>query len=852
LKTPIHGFYKLLLAALFLLSAALTGYSQENNLTGIKFNSQNVPLQQKTSVFLNEGNPIELNNSFSISFDISFWDFRKFGPILRIDDEQGNEIRVIYIQFKNKDTSCIQIIEPFNKTSLDINIPKNKLTRNRWFNVKLAIDKNEKSLKAFWNNDLAGELSYPAEKQNQFKFVFGIKEIKNLNDNDVPAIAVKNVIITENDKIKYQWELNPFKENPLTDKYENAEIKTINPIWLYQDHQKWKHVKDFLISNSSISCLGVAFDSVNSRLFIDRKKDLLIYDLISCKDSIIKYDSQSPAYWNELFYDNEKQVLYSFMNGMGKVSIFDLRKTKWIVSDTSINTSGHYFGSAKFSYPNADDIYLLGGYGWYSVKNDLFKYDFNQREWKKVELKKNEMSPRAWFTFGKSYSEGEFLIYGGTGNESGKQEDGFNNYNDFFLLNLNDSTIKKIEYPERQNINNSTYANYLYLDKKDSTIYFLSKTKEGDYFNIYLNKLNLNTGTVSKVGDTFWSSESDKWIYHYLHFNKTTNEFISVIFDSTLVELYSINYPPISESAQVYAEDKDSGKNNLLLILIPIIVLIIGAAVFIYQRKRNSNTGVSKSDKKEDEYNFVTRHIKNSVNLFGGLWIYDNNENEISQSLPPKLKEIFLLILIRSLNNHHSGITSEELSSIIWPDSSPESVKSNRGVAINKLRKALSSVDGLELEFSDKLWSVKFSNGAGCDYLEYLKLKISKQSDSDSENHCFQTISNIFSGGEFLKGVSYAWLDSIKFAINNEVIIFLKQYFDDMEVQQDVDKHIKLCDIILLFDPVDQDAIKSKIKTLSSVGKHHIAKNTYNLFAAEYKRLYDEHFPLSLEELINS
>lgn len=852
MKTPVPEKFWLPIISLLIIFGVSFGYSQTNDLAGIKFNSKNVSKHQKTSIFLNEGKPLELSNSFYISFDISFWDFKRFGPILRIEDEKGNEIRVVYVPFKNKDTSYIQITEPFNKTSLEIKIPRNELTRNRWFNFKLEIDRKDKILRAYWNNNSIDKINYPIKNQDQFKFVFGIKDLKDFSDYDVPAIAVKNIIISENDKIKYQWELNPFKENPLYDRFENIKVTVVNPVWIYQDHQKWKHITDFFISDSLLNCLGVAFDSVNSRLFIDRKSDLLIYNLISGKDSVIKYDSISPGYWNELFYDDSNQVLYSFMNGMGQVSVFDLREKKWTVIDYSRNYSGHYFGSAKFIYPKGGNLYLLGGYGWYSVKNDLFKYNFYQKKWEKINLKKNEMNPRTWFAFGKGFNEGEYLIYGGLGNKSGKQEDGFNNLNDFFLLNLNDLTLKKLKYPEGQRINYVVLANYLYLNKKDSTVYFLSKTDEGDYFNIYLNKMNLNTGAISRIKDNFWSSRTDKWVYHYLHYNKSTNEFISVIFDSAKVELYSISYPPISETAEVYTENNDSGENNFLVFLIPIFILIAGTTIFVFLKKGKLNTGVSEAANKEVSYNFIVRRNKNSVNLFGGLWIYDKDGNEIFQSLSPKLKEIFLLILLRSLGNHHSGITSEELSSIIWPDSSPESGKSNRGVAINKLRKALSSVEGIDLEFSEKLWIIRFSNGASCDYLDYLKLKTNKQDINEFKDESFQTISNIFGGGEFLKGISYDWLDSIKFAINNEAITFLKQYFDDNEIFQDFDNRIKLCDIILLFDSVDQEAIKLKIKTLSDIGRHHIAKNSFNLFIAEYKRLYDEQFPLSFEELIKS
>jgi len=110
----------------------------------------------------------------------------------------------------------------------------------------------------------------------------------------------------------------------------------------------------------------------------------------------------------------------------------------------------------------------------------------------------------------------------------------------------------------------------------------------------------------------------------------------------------------------------------------------------------------------------------------------------------------------------------------------------------------------------------------------------------------------ITQNGEFLKGISYEWLDSIKFSINNEAIKLIKYYFENEELKTDPEKTIRLCDIVLSFDSVDQDTIKLKIKTLSNQGKPHIAKSIYGLFIAEYKRLYDEHYPTTFDEMISS
>jgi len=829
-------------------------YSQSNKISGIKFNSQNVPRNQKTSIFLNDGQPIELRSSFSISFDISFWDYRKFGPILRIDDEQGNEIRVVYNQFKNNDTSYIQIIVPLNEKNIEIKLPKKDLARNQWFNFKMIFDKKADVIKTYWNNFYVDKITYSFRSENEFYFTFGLKELNSPIDFDVPAISIKNILITQQGKREYFWSLNPLEDNVYTDKLSGNKLKIINPNWVYEDHIKWRKLADIKISDRTIAHRGVAIDSRNSKLFIDCNEKLIIYDLISEKDSFIKYKSPSPAYWNDLFYDNDKQMLYSYFTGMGMVSVYDLRKNLWITIDKSKNSDGHFFGSAKFSYPKSSDLYLLGGYGWYKSKNDLFKYNFEKKEWRKVKLKKNEMTPRAWFTFGKGFREGEYLIYGGLGNESGDQEQGFKSYHDLFLLNMNDTTITKLKLPEKNDFTYQLLHNYNYLDKADSTIYFLSQNEVSSGFNISLNSLSLKTGRVSAVANKFWERSAGKWMYSYLHYNKSTNELISLIFDSTKVEIFSINYPPISETEKTYFKQIKSTNYSALIIFAS---AGIGFAIIIvfYVRKRRTNHSLPLKIKRDGNIlaESGTSTLLNSIQLFGGFHIYNNQGKDLISDFSPKLKEILLLILLRSFNHYqYKGITSEELSSIIWPDSSSESVKSSRGVAINKIRKLLSSVDGVDLEFSDKLWLIKINNGARCDYAEFLRFIDAAKNGNGQKMNSLSSLIIITQNGEFLKGISYEWLDSIKFSINIEAIKLIKYYFENEELKTDPEKTIRLCDIVLSFDSVDQDTIKLKIKTLSNQGKPHIAKSIYGLFIAEYKRLYDEHYPTTFDEMISS
>jgi DNA-binding SARP family transcriptional activator len=814
---------------IFILFAASV-YGQPNNYYGVKFNSKNVERNFRTSLFLNEGKPLQLNESFSISFDISFWTPIFFGPVLRIETP-NDQINLFYNQHKHPDTSYAQIIIPSMDEQTFIAIAKKELLRNRWFNFRFEFNKDENIIKVYGNYTLKAEIPYNiSTAEGSFNFIFGIKDLDNLHDFDVPAMSIRNILITVNDKPRHSWELNPF-EDYIHDKISNARIRLVNPGWVYEDHRKWTKAAEIVISDTVLNYPGIAFDSVNSRFFIDRLNDILIYNLLSGKSSVINHNAKSPSIWNELFYDADKQLLYSYMNGMSKVSVFDLNKKEWIERDTSVNVNGHYFGSGKFSYPRSDQLYLLGGYGFYTFKKDLLKYNFRDEKWEKVPLKRNDLNPRAWFTFGKGFNEGEYLIYGGIGNESGQQADGISIHHDLYILNMKDSTIIKLNTLQE---NTSTYAflfNDLHLDRTDSLFYFLSQADKGNSFPVSLKMYDLKTGSLSSMGNEFWQRSDAKWIYSHLHYSKATDELVSVIFDTTSVEIFTISLPLLPADVEIFAEVKAAENNDYLRYIF--LASGIAAAIIIYSLwKRKKEPAGEQAVLPE------TAEFKNFIRLFGGLNIYDKEGKDITFSFSPKLKEIFLFILIKSLiKNHRKGITSEELSSVFWPDSSPENTKSNRGVAINKIRTILSSAEGIYLEFAEKLWLIRVSNGAGCDYNEYIRIKESVKND---RRVITPEEAELINGGEFLKGISYEWLESTRFAVNQEVISFLKQFLTSAEYRNDSEKLIRLCDIILNFDPANQDAVKIKIKTLHHTGRQGTAKTFYDLFTSEYRRLYDE------------
>lgn len=68
------------------------------------------------------------------------------------------------------------------------------------------------------------------------------------------------------------------------------------------------------------------------------------------------------------------------------------------------------------------------------------------------------------------------------------------------------------------------------------------------------------------------------------------------------------------------------------------------------------------------------------------------------------------------------GISSKQLSDLIWPDKPKDKVKNSRGVAINHLRKILKELDGIELVYEKGCFRFTLSSVFYCDYLRFMAI----------------------------------------------------------------------------------------------------------------------------------
>ncbi len=286
---------------------------------------------------------------------------------------------------------------------------------------------------------------------------------------------------------------------------------------------------------------------------------------------------------------------------------------------------------------------------------------------------------------------------------------------------------------------------------------------------------------------------------------------------------------------------------SFIVIGIFIVFLVIG--LFFYTKKSRSKKKDSLSGKINEQRvdNSLSRE-KNYIQLFGDFKIVNKDGEDITNQFTPKIKHLFLLILLYSQRDK-KGISTKELSEILWPNYAHQNTKNSRGVTMRKLRLILESMDKVEIIFHIESWYMKFSGNVYCDYLECLKLL------NNSKEEDLQFYSNFYAlvrSGEIFKDESHDWLDDFKGYIANSIVDILMKFIQKLNLEKDGEFILKLTDRILIADPVTDQALEIKLKLLVKQNNYKLARYTYEKFSATYSELYGDKYTTTFDSIISS
>lgn len=295
---------------------------------------------------------------------------------------------------------------------------------------------------------------------------------------------------------------------------------------------------------------------------------------------------------------------------------------------------------------------------------------------------------------------------------------------------------------------------------------------------------------------------------------------------------------------KVLVSAKESGNTFWIWFIIIILIDLLAFAFYQLRKKRKKEREQVNTDvllQQAEPVISVHLPVKNAIYLFGRFNVYNALGEDIAKCFSPLLKELLCLLIVYSPKK---GVSFSKMKETLWADKTDTSAKNNRGVYFGKLRNMLDKLGSFDITVEADYWKLSTSN-VFVDYFRYKELIIKEMLCKND----VEEIIAITSNGNLLPASDYEWMDDFKDEISNETIQTLLNYTKKIRMEDEPRLILKIADIILKFDYLNEQALYLKCKVYNILGQHSSAKNTYNKFCEEYKMMYGERFKIEFQDI---
>lgn len=845
---------KYLLLILFLIcSLPISGNDEFRR--GLLFQSFEVDKDKRTCLNLTPDKPLTTDKGFSIEFELKLRPHEQnFGYIFRII---GND--TLNIDFLTSIDSEVSNFSLVIKNRTVIEFKKTEIgtaVEDSWIKALFTINPADNSVSLSLNG-IKKDATYSSNKTNQFAVYFGGNTHDIFSTTDIAPMTIRNIrILNDKSKLIRHWELQSHIYNNVYDECEFARAVVSNPQWEIDSHINWNNRASFVLPGT-FYCM--AFDQTNNRIFVVKDKSVFIYNIKNNTTDTIKVRRGIPfnTEFNHLEYNPIKDELISYCFESNRLATFNFQTAEWNNEDNTpvlphdVHHSQYYIAADSM-------LTTFGGYGYHLYKSTLRKYNLQAEAWEEYSLSPT-ITPRYLGSMGYMGNK-ELLYFGGFGNESGRQEEFPRNYYDLYSISVDSVAAKKIwELPKPKE--DFTNSNSLLFDKKNRRFYTLSYPNKRYASVIKLHEYNLDKPEYRIVGDSIPYNFNDVDSYCDLFQGSDSTELYAVTSyvsnNNTDIRIYSIAFPPLNTEETIQNIPIQSGTWAWMFLLLPIAGLI---AAFVIRRKKHrhettsENTPVEQAPANEEESFALSAFFEEKkdsfINLLGNFQIVDNKGDDITKNFTPTTTQLFLLLLLPTINNG-KGITAQELKNILWYDKNGESARNNRNVYINKLRSILKSFEGVKVVNHEGYWTIQSEKKISCDYEKVLVLIKMLQTAQRFDTKLLNELVDTASKGTLLPHIQQTeWLESYQTGYTNQLIECLLEYSKRDEAKKDLSLLLKIADVILLHDNIDEDAIKFKCYALYHQGRKNQALQAFNKFTADYEELLATKPNFTFEDLI--
>jgi len=826
---------KKILAALIILlgSVSFQALSQ-----GLKFHGLEEMISNRTSFDVFAKSPQKFRDSLEISFQMATYPAYKFGYILRIHDKlTPSHVWNLSYDARIGDSAVFRINEEGRKSIIIARIGKKDCPDYSWqeVSVKFNVIKNTVVLKI---GNHAYSASCTADGNIiQPQIYFG----KSEHVVDVPSFAIRKLSIGDGVKMFY-FPLDESDGETVRDSNGKVRGQVSNPDWLIRESSRWNTETSIQIDSPA----DVFYDEGNKSVGMLTESDLKLYNLTNgtTTDKAIASACPMDILLGNNFIRDGKVYAYELSHFKGQkndcsIACYDLAKNEWqSIGNSMMASPQHHHGA--FYNPITNEYTFFGGFGESMYNGDFFVLGKDWQWHKKWEEQRSErrLFPRFFAAAGTDSENCYAYIFGGMGNESGEQIVGRRYFYDLHRVNLSTGKCDLLWeiVPQGENF---VPARNLIVD--GDCFYVLCYPEYLTNSTMHLYKFKIADGTyeimadgIDVVSDKIWSSSS-------LYLDRDLGEFIvtSLDVDNNLkptVSIHTLMYPPVPE--KIVTGQSDRNIFIICITLLAILLVVTGAAYFVFKltsrNKETKNYVIAKHDPGTRIFRADQR--ANSIFLFGQFTVFDRDENDISDTFGNQQKILLCLLL----KYYDTGLSSTRMSSILWPDKEENKAKNSRGVAINSLRKSLSTLDGISIEYEEGVYRIVTKEPFYCDLLSFNSRV--KASDNNGILH-------ILCRGKFLKDIIDPAFDSFKSKIEDATSTLLSDEIAKRFKGREYRATIEIGDIIQLYDPLDEQAIHYIVHSLLAIRRRDDALVRYSAFVTEYQNTNGEPYPKRFENV---
>jgi two-component SAPR family response regulator len=835
-----------LICFLSLLIIPLTGFSQ-----GLQFHSNNYLIDDRTSYHVFDNKPEIFKDFIEISFEFSVIDPHSFGYILYVKDIENNLYYNLTFTSENDSLSYLKLSIESKASLISIPLDKKQLGKRRWHDASLRFDSEKDSIFLRIDQKYSSVQALIRNSKIQPEIYFG----KHESFIDVPEIAIKNLELTGKNK-SIRFPFNEISGQAVHDTQVRSLGRVENPVWLINESYNWKLRKSF--STEQVS--AVNFNAPNQEFIIINKDSLIIYNIQ--EDATVSKSLADPVpvpmRLGSSFLNKQNNQLYIYeVNDVepGKPSIASLNMDNFswtIYTSEQLNRQKHHHVSYQDN--TANKYCIFGGFGNKHYSNDFYSFDLSKPQWIKEEFTGDFIPPR-FFSGLTSLNNRELILFGGVGNPSGDQAVGKIYYTDCFHIDLNKKSISKLW--ELADFNQRMVASRNMILSPDSAYFYTLYYPEyipNTFLSLY--KFSIENGSYEILGDSIPMVSERIRTNANIYLDRKINEIYCAIQEfnldgSSKIRIYSIPNTPVSRN-EFYTDYSATGLSSatlLISLLLILIILFLFYFVFFHQRRKKSRIKKQR-EQIQNEVRFIPakqQQKKNAVYLFGKFRVLDRNKRDISHLFSPKIKQLFLLILINSQKNR---VSSADIYSNLWPDKPREKAKNSKGVILNQLRKILNDIEGIELMNENKKLYFGLSPDFYCDYLDFKRLIQEFESENTPAEAFIQELVSIISQGKFLEEDNFSSIDRLKEEFENDILKFIPYQLETSFKNHNYFQVIEISKILYHIDPTNELAFHCELLSYMKLNMEEKAKKRYNAFIIEYKKENDDDFPHTFRELL--